>query len=295
MASKPNTTPIRKVPLFTPYVVVWSMFGMLSFGLLAVLGLAPEWLDDLRPAATFADPQGNQGQRAAARLAADIEELKSSVGQMQLDLAKVKTDLVTQVEQQKTVSTEMAALQSRLMPATTPDAAPAANVAPAATPSRDASTVDTTVTDTKSIDTKPEAAPATKPETSAAKPRVINADAGKASDALETGSLNKPQANPVTFGPATVKPAPVEKLGIKISTAASVDSLRLSWELLSELHADKLGKLQPRYRANANPTNPGYDLIAGPLKSQSEAAKVCKSFTDIGMSCSVNTFGGNAL
>ena len=76
MTASPNAHPLRKAPLFTPYVVVWTTLGALSFGFLMVLGLAPEWLDDLRPVSSYTFPQNNQGQRAAARLAADLGQLK---------------------------------------------------------------------------------------------------------------------------------------------------------------------------------------------------------------------------
>lgn len=283
MHAKPNSTPIRKVPIFTPYVVVWSMFGVLSFGLLAVLGLAPEWLDDFRPAATFSDPQGNHGQRAAARLAAEVDELKTSVGQIQLDLTQMRTDIVAQGEQQKTVSSEVAALQSRL------------------TSTPETETLDKPAAQEVTVENKTE--PKTEKKTTEAveatadKPRVINADATKADTKLETGSLQKKaETEIVSFGPAVVKPAaPAKKVGIKLSSGASLDSLRLSWALLSELHGEKLRDLAPRYTTTGSAANPEYDLVAGPIKSEADAAKICKSFTSEGVPCAIGTYGGNAL
>lgn len=309
-----KSTPIRKAPLFTPYVIVWSMFGLLSFGLLAVLGLTPEWLDDFRPAATLADAEGRPGQRAVERVAADVDQLKSSVSQIQLDLAQIRTDLVAQGEQQKATNSALSALQSRL---------PETAVAAAGDTSLDASPADRASAPQAGADNRVEEpagpalntqdspretakddAPAT---TTVAKPRVINADAGPsaektsaeagsktASSNLETGSLQKSGSNVISFGPAVVKPAP-QPVGIKLSTGASLESLRLSWALLTENHSDKLSKLEPRYTTAGNAVNPEFDLIAGPVKSKTEANRICRALVEQGVPCTVGSYIGNSL
>lgn len=298
MTASPNAHPLRKAPLFTPYVVVWTTLGALSFGFLMVLGLAPEWLDDLRPVSSYTFPQNNQGQRAAARLAADLGQLKDSVSQIQLDLSKVKTDVEMQGEQQRTVSAQVASLETRISAAL--PAAALETAAPAAA----------------------QQAPMSKGgSTDAAKqpvrvPTVINAETDSKGTGLETGSLSTQLAKAVkpppadvaapvvttvnaateaiSFGPAVVKPAP-QPVGLKLSSGASVDSLRLSWSLLSERHGDTLNRLEPRYTSGGDALNPTYDLVAGPIKSKTEAAKVCKALTAKGVPCTVDTFKGNSL
>ncbi len=301
MTAPTSSMPIRKAPLFTPYVVVWSMFGVLSLGLLGVIGLTPEWLEDLKPSWSVSDPQSNQGQRAAARLAGDLNALKDSVGKIQLDLAKVKTDVAAQTDSNRTVSAQVTALEQRLSNGSTiakseTPAAPAPQpsarqvMAPPAAPAEP----ETVVT------SQPPAAPEAQPAAAAARtPKVINADAATAAPAraLETGSLNtaaKAPADAISFGPAVVKPAP-QPMGIKISSGASADSLRLSWSLLAEKHGDTLKGLEARYVTGGDALNPNYDLVAGPLKSKAEAAKVCKSLTAKGVPCTVGAFNGEAL
>ncbi len=328
---------LRKAPIFTPYVVMWSTMGALSLGLLAVLGLAPEWLADFRPAAGIADPQSNQGQRAAARLAADMTAVKQGLAQVQLDLANVKTEMLTNAEQQKTVSAQLTALEGRIVPqsvaaasgtpatpeqpiaAATADAAPA----PAATPQ--GQTIRGYATGSAAADPNAAVArptaqlapaptvvvttlvPSQQPLTAAATPKIINANTTAVPAALETGSVAsvaaasalvtaKPpaQAQAISFGPATVKPAP-KPVGIKVSTGDSVDSLRLSWSLLSEKHGDALKSLQPRFVVSGDPQNPTYDLVAGPVKSKSEANRVCKALTAQGVPCTVGPFAGDSL
>lgn len=296
MTSTITTTqshPIRKAPLFTPYVVVWSMFGALSFGMLMVLGLAPEWLDDLRPAAGFSDPQSNQGQRAAARMAADIGELKDSVAQVHLELSKMKTDVAMQGAQQNAVADQVTSLEARIS-----GALPAAALEKS-TPATDDPTPPAPATNAESGASDTAKSPAKTL-------KVINASPAATGAALETGSVSgqagslkpaKPapsQKQTAAFDTAVAK-TPPQPVGIKISTGASVDSLRLSWGLLAGKHDDALGNLEPRYTAGGDRSNPIYDLVAGPLPSKAEAARVCKTLTERGVPCTIGGFTGDAL
>jgi hypothetical protein len=299
MINTPHPHRLRKAPLFTPYVVVWTMVGALSLGFLMVLGIAPEWLDDLKPASTFAFQQNAQGQRAAARLNADLGQLKDSVAQIQLDLSKVRTDVELQGEQQKAVTAQIASLETRISVALPPSALETAMPAdPEAAPT-----------------SKAGASEASKPP--ARTPNVINAETAVQSSALETGSVSGQSAKAgtralsaadetpavttinaateaISFGPAVVKSAP-QPVGLKLSTGASVDSLRLSWSLLSEKHGDALNRLEARYTSGGDEFNPTYDLVAGPIKSKAEAVKICKALTAKGVACTVGTFAGDAL
>jgi SPOR domain len=319
MTTAETTHKLRKAPIFTPYVVMWSTLGALSLGLLMVLGLAPDWLGDLRPAAGFANPQSNQGQRAAAHVASELNALKQSVAQVQLDLAKVQTEMLTHSEQQKSVSAQLSSLAARM-----PEAAALVNAKAEAVP---ASTAAPQVQTLRGYSSGKEPAPAAAPQVeaqgavaqppvadvvpieppaaSAAVPRIINADATAAAPKLETGSVNAaPQAvaqapakaatQAISFGPATVKPAP-KPVGIKVSTGDSVDSLRLSWSLLSEKHGEALKNMQPRVVASGDPQNPTYDLVAGPVKSKAEANKVCKLLAAQGVPCTIGAFAGDSL
>ncbi len=312
MQHTPPIHAIRKTPVFTPYVVIWSMFGMLSLGIITVLGLAPEWLEDLKPASFNAEPQSNEGQRAAARLAAEVSGMRDSIAQIQLDVAKVKTDVSLANTESKVLSAQIAGLEKRLSPAsasieaalpeapqTLPPPLPVATevkadsplAAPLAAPASSA---------------EPAPAPAAQPEPpatgSARAPKLINADTqlapgGVTAGSLETGSVGaaaKASNQAITFGPAVVKPAP-KPVGVQISSGASVDSLRLSWSLLADRHSDALKNLEPRYLATGNADNPVFDLLAGPIKSRAEAAKVCKALAAKNVPCKVGNFGGEAL
>jgi hypothetical protein len=92
-----------------------------------------------------------------------------------------------------------------------------------------------------------------------------------------------------------VTPA-AKPVGVQIASGASIDSLRLSWSLLSETHADKLKTLEPRYSLSVDNGAVIYNLMAGPVKSEAEAKKMCKALAAKAVPCKiVGEFGGAAL
>lgn len=263
--------------IFTPVAMAWSVAGALSAAYIVTLLVAPGWLDDIR--SSTLDPQTNQGQRAAARLAGEISALRDSVSQIQLDLAKVKTDTAAFSEREKVLTSQIVALEQKASPVTAGDIQATAPIAPASATQA--------------------AAPAPAPP--AANGVAVALD--PASTALETGSVETAakskavaaaSADGIAFGPAVVKPAP-KKLGVKLSNGASLDALRLSWSLLAERHGDALKNLEARYTASGDAANPSYDLIAGPLKSAAEANKVCKALAARNVPCKVGDFTGDTL
>ena len=88
---------------------------------------------------------------------------------------------------------------------------------------------------------------------------------------------------------------PKTALGLQLSTGPNLDSLRLNWSLLNERHRDLLGPLQTRYRKVAGKPNAPYQLIAGPVRSPAEAARICKALATSGVSCRTTTYSGEAL
>ncbi len=95
---------------------------------------------------------------------------------------------------------------------------------------------------------------------------------------------NEPPASP-----------PKTALGLQLSTGPNLDSLRLNWSLLHERHRELLGPMQTRYRKVAGKPNAPYQLIAGPVRSQADAARICKALTGSGVSCRATTYSGEEL
>lgn len=112
----------------------------------------------------------------------------------------------------------------------------------------------------------------------------------------------RPAPPAIDFGPAVVKPSPAAApapsgLAILLATGSSVESLRLTWGILQERHGAALLDLSPRYIIKANPTSPErkFALLAGPVVSAIDIARVCGVLESEGMTCRTTSFGGNSL
>ena len=300
MSQLHSAAPLRQRPIFNRYVVLWTMLGTLAAGYLAVLLFSPDWLDGLFPVSNLGDPQANRGQRAAARLASDISGLRDSVSRIQMDMAKVKTEVEGVVERDRNLANQVTAIEQKLsaLPqAPIETTAPPANVGKSAPQSAQQNAPELIRADGGA------AAPLTA-EATPTQPRVINSpepiaqttgevvDPATAVVAAAPAPAAADQA--ISFGPAVVKTAP-KPLGVRLSSAASVDALRLSWSLLADRHGPVLKNLQPRYVAGGDAQNPSFDLIAGPIKSNAQAKKLCKTLTDSSTPCKVGDYGGDAL
>jgi hypothetical protein len=130
------------------------------------------------------------------------------------------------------------------------------------------------------------AAPAAPKKTPAAPAAAKPTAAAATSKTIETGSIEPPKAA------APAKPAPV---GVLLATGPSLDSLRLSWQILNDRHGAAMKTLQPRYVVSGKPDERTYGLVAGPLETVADAKSVCKTMTDNGIACEVSQYRGNAF
>ncbi len=84
----------------------------------------------------------------------------------------------------------------------------------------------------------------------------------------------QPQAGTAVAAAApTAAPAQPKSVGIQIASGPSVQSLRLSWTLLSERHGGSLSRYQPRYTVGATEQGVTYDLVVGPFANATRRAK----------------------
>ncbi|MFM7083490.1 MAG: hypothetical protein ACKOW3_00590 [Hyphomicrobium sp.] len=114
---------------------------------------------------------------------------------------------------------------------------------------------------------------------------------------IETSSVEPPsqQAAAENWKSSTNK-AISPNIGLQIATGSSLESLRLSWNLLSEKHSDNLKSLEPRYRKNIVGNEEVFSLLVGPVVSEAEAKKMCKDLGSKAIPCDiVKEFGGEAL
>ncbi len=123
---------------------------------------------------------------------------------------------------------------------------------------------------------------------------VINAQPAAPAAAPAGSSITT--AQPVAV--AAVPPAPPPKpFAVQLASGGSVESLRLSWSVLSEQHGDTLRSLEPRVTksAGAPGASPIFDLLAGPFKTAADARKACKALATRGVDCKIGNFGGQSL
>lgn len=276
----------------TGYIALWAVLALAAFGYIVWLASNSDRVAAQRGSAPQTTGETNEGQRAMTDALAEVKALKETVGEVQRDVAQLKTDVSGANERSLQIVNRVAALETSAAAqrvATTAPAAPAA-ATPAVTPLASTAAPAAKAAD-KTADAK---APV------AAAPKVINAPPAAPAKPLETGSVATPaaaakaEAAPIVFGPAVVKPA-AKPVGIQIATGPSVDSLRLSWSLLSDRHADTLKALQPRYVSGDGVDGTTFDLVAGPLKSAAEAKKLCAELETKMVPCKVGEYSGDAL
>lgn len=281
---------VRRVPLFTTYVIIWTLLGTVGLGYLGLAIFSPETLDDLTPAGA------REGSSVVARtdpaITIEMNGLRDSIAQLQIEVARIKTDVSGQAEHGKTLESQVVALEQRIKANETPvEASDAPTHVP--NPAQDQAAATAAAQSTGAEAVSP-AAPAAK---------VINADkpaerAPANTAPIVTGSVSgtekaKPQA---TLGPAVVKPA-AKPIGLQLGSGPSIDNLRLNWTVLADRHADTLAKLQPRFvlSGKGEGDTPNYNLIAGPVKTKAEAIKICKELLTDDVVCKVGEFRGDAL
>ncbi len=296
----PPVAEARAGKLFTPYVAIWS-----ALGASAALCLGYALL-----AGTPATQLSADDPRFASRLASELSGLKDSVSDVRMELSKLKTDLAGQDAQGQMLSAQLTALERKIAgQAGAADSGIQADAHPAPELNDPVKAKAPAGDDVPGTAASPQ------------KPRLVNGDgSGLNLDtaALETGSVAtaakpaakaaaktaakqepKPQeqpaaADPVDFSKVVVKPE-AKSVGVQISSGASVDSLRLSWSLLSDRHSEALKNLEPRFVARGEADAPTFDLIAGPIKSRSDAQKVCKALAAKNVPCKISDFLGEAL
>ena len=252
----------------------WAFAAAAAVAYLSVVVLRPDLVARVEP---------------AGMSVAEIEALRGDVDGLRREVADIRSTVSEAASQQKVIFDRLAALGApvnQAIPAAQPDGPPPAlrlDSAPVNGP----------------ISPRADAAPAD-PAKKVADARVLN---GK--PALETGSVRPAPpaapapaaapAEPPPFSAPVVTPA-AKPVGVQIASGASIDSLRLSWSLLSETHADKLKALEPRYSLSVDNGAVIYNLMAGPVKSEAEAKKMCKALAAKAVPCKiVGEFGGAAL
>lgn len=214
----------------------------------------------------------------------------------------IETKYVT--TQQILASRQPSAVQAEIpanRPAETSREASMPDTLPTAIPQRERAIGSNIVTGSITIPPPPERAP--QPPAivrTALKPALSPSDGGTARKTVAARPA-APSA-PVEFGAPVVTAAETgseqsPSLAVLLATGSSVESLRLTWNLLQERHSAALYNLSPRYIVEQNPAAPErrFALLAGPVVSATDVARVCGALVSEGLTCRTRTFAGNSL
>jgi hypothetical protein len=317
-----TSPPAAKRRFPTPYVMIWALLASLSLAYLALLAMQPRLVAQYFGASPATGiPRSNDGQLTITDAVADIASLREAVGQVQGDLDNLKAEVSEQAERERDVTARLAALEVNPGDPTRFADTAAAPAMARALADKGAERVSSKETPKAAIVPKTinQKTPTLVAQAASRSERIAALSAGSAAlpakaaasggakktiaapaaapepePTLETGSVAAGAPPPVAFGPAVVTPAG-KALGLRIATGPSVDSLRLSWSLLSGRHEENLAALEPRYITGSDASGLTYELIVGPIGSAADAKRICKELTQKGTSCQLGDFVGDAL
>ena len=119
------------------------------------------------------------------------------------------------------------------------------------------------------------------------KPSAPTGTVGGPVNGVRTGTLA--EAPPA----AGAQPAPRARPGLLIASGPSLDSVRLSWNVLSQNHGAVLGPVEPRIMPAGDGS--AFQLIAGPYATEADAAKACSNLRARGVTCRPADYAGASL
>ncbi len=287
--------PARRRSL-TPYVWIWVSVGTAALAYLVLLGTQPELMARLSQQAST-ERVDNSQQRDLTRAVADIEPMRQTVGQLRMDVAKIKSVVEENFKGDKIVEQRLSVVEQTISiqnPAEqTTGEAPGSN-----SPQKSAS-VQPTVLNAQQQNQD-------SLETSSISRSGSTANA-TATDVIETAAITQKQVEtvvvptpvrkpkvPTQLAAASV-PAPTSATGVRLAIGPSIAALQLNWRLLSDRNKDAIGHLKPRYTVSGPSNNKTYELVAGPIGTEVQAEIVCSVLSQRGYPCKVGTYSGSAL
>lgn len=256
------------------YTAGWGLLAGIALLYLGVLITRPDlqWLALGRSSTAVVD--ANRGQRTVALPPGELEEMRHTLAYLQTEVGSIRDEAAGRDTREHTLAARVAALEAAT--STVKDTSAAIPVAiqrgpdESAVPDKAAALTGATVLGRVEERSKtPARAAAPSPQTTAT------------------------AAAPTAGAPAQPRPAAAPS-AVRIASGPSLDALRLSWQLLLEGHRPMLGPLEPRWAQTSG--EPGsFSLMAGPLGTPEEAAKLCNSLKAKRIPCSVSRFGGQPL
>ena len=278
------------------YAVVWGLLSAVAIGYLAMLAARPDIASRLILRPAEGNPESNFSQRSMSKALAELEAAKAAIARLEAEAKQVKAVLAAVEQRGLAMDARMGALetiQKSQVAAASDKATPIADkvtAAPKAEPERVSSAALSGQNPQGTIEERP-----AKALREGRPPRV--AAAAVAGKPVETASFaTSVAASAPAIVPANV-PANVPSgppVGVLIATGPSLDAVRLSWQLLTETNKSVLRPFEPRY-VESSGDGGLFQLIAGPVASREEAARVCERLKARNARCSVTGFTGQPL
>ena len=129
-----------------------------------------------------------------------------------------------------------------------------------------------------------------KPSPETVAPAAVKKVALKVEDAAPKAELV------VKKSPFKTMPLPVRKsYGVRLTSGRTVESLRLTWDLINEMNRPILKGLQTRFIEGSSEMGMPYRLIAGPMVSTGQAKSLCDKLHQQNINCDVTVFQGRKL
>lgn len=276
------------------YVAMWAGLGLISAGYLGAVGLSRSGDFD-----------------------AVLAPVTQTLDQLAKDVADLKQTTASIDARERETAGRVKASESRLdtfaqMAANLPQAAAASPSAQGQRPTNRAVLAETASTAPQpSLQSPPAAITAKVPGLAvvqAPQRQAANAQlpvVGPAGAAAELPPLKPVPPKPVVAIPAAIpgttaqiqtgslSPNPGRTAGLLVASGPSLDSIRLSWNVLSQTHGQVLGKLDPRIVPAGDGS--AFQLIAGPFANDAEALKTCAALKARGVGCRAAEYTGAPL
>jgi outer membrane murein-binding lipoprotein Lpp len=248
------------------YVAMWGTLAAVSMGYLAVLTVNPEVLTAIVAPTALTDPDSPPGQRMTAKLASDVQTLQQSVADLQGEVSALRTSAPHTI-------------QASARPG---DANQDPRMADAKLQGRMTALDGTRVAGMVIVNP---GAPAVAVDT--------GQNTGQGRNARAVATIAMPGGGAVGSAAPPVAVAAPGPLGLELVTGPSVDALRLNWSLLGDRHGAALKSLEARYAASVQ--GGPFTLLAGPVASIEEGARLCEQFRAKGTPCRVGPFSGQGF
>jgi hypothetical protein len=261
--------PTRSRRFIKVYLSTWAVLACGALAYLAVLAFPPQGATSASPPQASLDPAatGSTGSSSQATVMTEVRSMQGSLSEIRKDVSQLQEAVGERVINEKVVQTRLSALEDRV---STINGQPAAGAPP--TPAADADKTSLSTTSEPPFRPTQEPAPATPAQ-------------------IETGSIAKAE---IVFGEPVVTRAGAPKLAVQLATGPSLHELRMSWGQLAQQHGDALAALKPRIVA-PRAKNGSYRLIAGPVATEADAARICSQLGAAPATCFATPYGGTPL